>query len=117
MSGTPDVVVIGGGIHGCSTALHLALRGAEADPDREGLCRPPRLGRQCRRRAPARAPSRRDPAADRLDGIWEHIGDLVDDDCGFERHGQVLVAENEAELASFASARRWFAAWASPTRS
>ena len=28
---------------------------AEADPGREGLCRPPRLGRQCRRRAPARA--------------------------------------------------------------
>ena len=27
--------------------------------------------------------------------------DLVGDDCGFESHGQVLVAENEEELASF----------------
>jgi sarcosine oxidase subunit beta len=47
MRRTADVIVIGGGIHGCSTALH------------------------------------------------------VGDDCGFESHGQVLVAENEAELDQF----------------
>ena len=33
--------------------------------------------------------------------LWERIGDLVDDDCGFESHGQVLVAESEVELAQF----------------
>ncbi len=65
---TADAVIIGGGLHGCSTALHLAERGLEAGPGREGLRRPPRLGRQCRRRAPARAPPRRDPAVHRLDG-------------------------------------------------
>ena len=27
MARTADVVVIGGGLHGCSTALHLVLRG------------------------------------------------------------------------------------------
>ena len=33
--------------------------------------------------------------------LWEHIEDLVGDDCGFESHGTVLVAENEEELAGF----------------
>ena len=36
--------------------------------------------------------------------IWHRIGDLVDDDCGFESHGQVLVAENEAECDAVARA-------------
>jgi hypothetical protein len=31
-------------------------------------------------------------------GIWERIEELVDDACGFESHGQVLVAENDAEF-------------------
>ena len=31
--------------------------------------------------------------------LWHRIEDLVDDDCGFTSDGQVLVAENEAELA------------------
>ena len=33
--------------------------------------------------------------------LWEHIADLVDDDCGFSSHGQVLVAESEPELEAF----------------
>jgi hypothetical protein len=33
--------------------------------------------------------------------IWERIEALVGDDCGFTCEGQVLVAETEAELASF----------------
>ena len=33
--------------------------------------------------------------------MWEHIEDLVGDDCGFESHGTVLVAESDAELAGF----------------
>jgi hypothetical protein len=32
--------------------------------------------------------------------IRERIEDLLDDDCSFESHGQVLVAENETELAA-----------------
>ena len=33
--------------------------------------------------------------------IWERICDVVDDDCGFEAHGQVLIAESEDELDGF----------------
>ena len=33
--------------------------------------------------------------------LWEKIEALVGDDCGFESHGTVLVAENEEELAGF----------------
>src|SRR5204863_5323973 len=40
------------------------------------------------------------PLSIRSMGIWEKIEQLVDDDCSFESHGQVLVAENEDELAT-----------------
>jgi sarcosine oxidase subunit beta len=30
--------------------------------------------------------------------LWHRIGDLVDDDCGFESHGHVKIAESEGEL-------------------
>jgi len=46
------------------------------------------------------------PLSIRSMGIWEKINDLLDDDCSFESYGQVLVAENEEELASAARRRR-----------
>lgn len=94
-----DVIVLGGGLHGCSAALHLARRGAavtvlekdyvarHASGVNAGGVR--RLGRH-----PAEIPL----SVAALE-LWHRIGDLVDDDCGFERHGQVKVAETEAEFA------------------
>ena len=96
--GAPDVIVIGGGLHGCSSALHLARRGARvtviekdhvgrhASGVNAGGVR--RLGRHLAEV----------PLAVAAMELWHRIGDLVDDDCGFESHGQVKVAENEAEL-------------------
>jgi sarcosine oxidase, subunit beta len=96
----PDVIVIGGGLHGCSAALHLARRGARvtviekdhvgrhASGVNAGGVR--RLGRHLAEV----------PLAVAAMELWHSIGDLVDDDCGFESHGQVKVAENEAELAT-----------------
>jgi sarcosine oxidase subunit beta len=95
---TADAVIVGGGLHGLSAALHLARTGCkplilEKDyPGRHasgvnaGGVR--RLGRDL-----AEVPL--SVAAMRT---WHEIGDLVEDDCGFTACGQVKVAENEAEL-------------------
>ena len=101
MERTADVVVIGGGIHGCSTALHLALRGLKPiliEKDYAG-----------RHASGVNAGGVRQLARDLQEiplsissmDIWERIEELVGDDCGFEAHGTVLVAESEAELAGF----------------
>jgi sarcosine oxidase subunit beta len=94
----PDVLVIGGGLHGCSAALHLARRGVRvtvlekdyvgrhASGVNAGGVR--RLGRHVAEI----------PLSVAAMEIWHGIRDLVDDDCGFECHGQVKVAESEAEL-------------------
>ena len=97
---TADVIVIGGGLHGASSALHLARRGLKplvlekdhvgrhASGVNAGGVR--RLGRDIAE-VPLSAASME---------MWHRIRDLVDDDCGFERNGQVKVAENEAEFAA-----------------
>jgi sarcosine oxidase subunit beta len=95
-----DAIVIGGGLHGCSTALQLAMRGLKplviekdhvarhASGVNAGGVR--RLGRHVAE-IPLSVASME---------MWHVIRDLVDDDCGFECHGQVKVAESEAELAT-----------------
>ena len=95
---TADVAIIGAGIHGCSAALHLARRGARvvviekdhvgrhASGVNAGGVR--RLGRH-----PAEI-----PLSCAAMEMWHRIEELVGDDCGFDSHGQVKVAESEAEL-------------------
>jgi sarcosine oxidase subunit beta len=95
---TADAVVIGGGLHGCSAALHLALAqrsvivlekdyvGRHASGVNAGGVR--RLGRHL-----AEIPL----SVASMD-MWHRIEDLVDDACGFESYGQVKLAESDADL-------------------
>jgi sarcosine oxidase subunit beta len=98
---TADVVVIGGGIHGCSTALHLAMRGL-----RPVLVEKDYAGRHASGvnaggvRQLARHLAEIPLSLSSME-LWERIEDLVGDDCGFASHGTVLVAESDAELATF----------------
>lgn len=99
MTQTADVIVIGGGIHGCSTALHLAMRGVKPLLIEKDYC-----GRHA---SGVNAGGVRQLARDVAEvplsvasmALWERIEDLVGDSCGFDSHGQVLVAEDEADLA------------------
>ena len=97
-SANSDVVVIGGGLHGCSTALHLALRGISvtllekdyvgrhASGVNAGGVR--RLGRHIAEIPLSIASAK----------IWHSIIDLVDDDCGFTPSAQISVAENDFQI-------------------
>jgi sarcosine oxidase subunit beta len=93
-----DVIVIGGGLHGCSVALHLALAkrtvrvleqsyvGRHASGVNAGGVR--RLGRHV-----AEIPLSMESMA-----LWHRIEELVHDDCGFAISRQIKVAETEVGL-------------------
>ncbi|MGB1005700.1 MAG: NAD(P)/FAD-dependent oxidoreductase, partial [Thalassobaculaceae bacterium] len=95
---TADVIVVGGGLHGCSAALHLARRGVSvivlekdhvarhASGVNAGGVR--RLGRD-----PAEV-----PISAAASEYWQNIEALVDDDCGYRQSRQIKVAENTDDL-------------------
>ena len=98
MSARFDVIVIGGGLHGLSAALHIARRGqrvlvlekdrvaAHASSYSAGGVRT--LGRH-----PAEVPLALESLA-----LWHDIAELVGDSCDFHEVGHVKVAENPAEM-------------------
>ena len=98
MTKLADAIIVGGGIHGCSTALHMCLAGMKPvliEKDYAGRHASGVNAGGVRQLARHVAEI---PLSIRSMGIWERIEELVDDICGFESHGQVLVAENDAEF-------------------
>lgn len=98
-----DVVILGGGLHGCSAALHLALDGR-----RVIVIERRSVGRHASGiNAGGVRTLGRDPAEIALSvagmQYWRRIRDWVDDDCGFVACGQVKVAESAEELAALGS--------------
>lgn len=94
----PDVVIIGGGLHGLSAALHLArtgLRPLVLEKDYPGRHASGVNAGGVRRLGRDFAEIPLSVAALRL---WHGIEELVDADCGFTRCSQVKVAESAAEL-------------------
>ncbi|UHS59815.1 NAD(P)/FAD-dependent oxidoreductase [Agrobacterium vaccinii] len=97
---TPDVLIIGGGLHGLSAALNCARRGAKVSlVERHFVGRhasgSTAAGVRTLGRDIAELPLSLEAAA-----LWHEMETLVGDDCGFTGCGQLQLAEDEAALAS-----------------
>ncbi len=93
-----DVAVIGGGLHGCSAALHLALRGQSVtviEPYYPGRFASGVNAGGVRRLGRHHAEI---PLAEASLEIWNGIASLVDDDCDFHACGQLKIAESDADM-------------------
>lgn len=93
-----DVLVIGGGIHGLSTAFHLAQRGVKVTVLEAEYCGRHASGvnaggvRTLGRHTPEI------PLALSSRDLWHELKHVLGDDGGFVPSGQLKLAENPAEL-------------------
>lgn len=93
-----DVLIIGGGIHGMSTAFHLARRGVRVTVLEADYCGRHASGvnaggvRTLGRHVPEI------PLALASRALWHQMGAMLGDDGGFVPSGQLKLAENPAEL-------------------
>jgi sarcosine oxidase subunit beta len=94
-----DVAIIGGGLAGCSTALHLRQRGASVVLLERALCGSQASGvnyggvRQQGRTLVELPISRRARA------LWGRLAEIVGTDCEFMATGHLKLARSEADMA------------------
>ncbi len=101
---TSDVAIVGGGIHGCSTALHLRQRGATVVLFEAGLCGAGASGVNFGGvRQHGRDPDEL-PLAIRSRAIWAGLPALLGHDGEFAAIGHLRVATSEAHMAEL---ERW----------
>jgi glycine/D-amino acid oxidase-like deaminating enzyme len=96
-----DVVIVGGGIIGASSALYLAKRGLKVV-----LCEKGHVGgEQSSRNWGWVRKARRDPREIPLivESLreWEGMNEVIGDETGFRRTGIAFAAENEADVARY----------------
>ncbi|MEN3385988.1 MAG: hypothetical protein V7608_6032 [Hyphomicrobiales bacterium] len=101
-----DVAIIGGGLAGCSAALHVCVRGASVVLLERRTCGSQASGvnyggvRQ-QGRHPAEL-----PLARRSRDLWARLPALVGSDCEFMVTGHLKLARSEAEMAGLEAASR-----------
>ncbi len=93
-----DVVVIGGGFHGMSSALHLARRGLKVTLLEAQYCGRHASGVNAGGVRTSGRHIAEIPLALASRELWHRLPELVGDDCGFVPSGQLKVSETEAEF-------------------
>ena len=93
-----DVIVIGGGIHGCSSAFHLARRGARVVLLEADYCGRHASGVNAGGVRTLNRPLPEIPLALASRGLWHELPKLIGDDAGFAASDQLKVAGSEKDI-------------------
>jgi sarcosine oxidase subunit beta len=93
-----DVLVIGGGLHGSSSAFHLASRGVRVTVLEADYVGRHSSGVNAGGVRTLGRPLPEIPLALMSREIWHNLGETIGDDAGFVASGQMKIAESEAEL-------------------
>jgi len=96
-----DILIIGGGIVGCSTAVHLSRRGKSVILLERNVAGGQASGVNAGGVRQLLRDTREIPLSLASQKLWHQIESLVESDCGFRACGQISLAENEVEMCNF----------------